>query len=104
LSGARLDAVYYCPHGREECNCRKPRTGMIAAAFGDFPGAARENSLLIGDSLSDIQCGREAGLATIFIDGETAADGDLRAADAASAKGLANAVAGSLADAVKLLL
>ena len=25
--GARLDAIYYCPHHRDECECRKPRTG-----------------------------------------------------------------------------
>ncbi len=72
--GAGLDAIYYCPHDRDECECRKPRTGMIEAAIRDFPGARPENSVLIGDSLSDIECGSAAGMATVFIARD--ADGD----------------------------
>jgi D-glycero-D-manno-heptose 1,7-bisphosphate phosphatase len=74
-NGATLDAIYYCPHHRDECECRKPRTGMIEAAFRDFPGAGPENSVLIGDSLSDMECGRAAGMATIFIARDEDRDG-----------------------------
>jgi D-glycero-D-manno-heptose 1,7-bisphosphate phosphatase len=69
-SGAHLDAIFHCPHGRGECTCRKPATGMIEAAFRQFPTANSRNSILIGDTLADIQCGRAAGMPTIFIEGE----------------------------------
>jgi D-glycero-D-manno-heptose 1,7-bisphosphate phosphatase len=99
--GARLDAIYYCPHHRDECDCRKPRTGMIEAAFRDFPCASPENSILIGDSLSDMDCGRAAGMATILIDSATVESHKI---DAEAARLLADATAESLADAVRLLL
>lgn len=97
---AKLDGIYYCPHDREACDCRKPGTGMIRAASRDFPGAGPENSILIGDSLSDVECGRNARMPTIFIesDGDNAKDG------AAAAKALADATVHSLADAVRLIL
>ena len=97
--GARLDAIYYCPHHRNECECRKPRTGMIEAAFRDFPGAGPENSVLIGDSLSDLECGRAAGMATIFI----ARDEDRDGAAITARKLGARAVVSSLAAASLLL-
>jgi D-glycero-D-manno-heptose 1,7-bisphosphate phosphatase len=70
LAGAHLDAIYFCPHDRGQCGCRKPDTGMIDRAFRDFPGASPENSILIGDSLSDIECGLRAGMRTLFVAGE----------------------------------
>ncbi len=97
--GARLDAIYYCPHHRDECECRKPRTGMIEAAFRDFPGAGPENSVLIGDSLSDMECGRAAGMATIFIARDEDRDGAVIPARKLGAK----AVVSSLAAASLLL-
>ncbi len=53
--GGRIDALFFCPHtAGENCNCRKPRTGMleeIAARFHtDLKGVP-----LIGDSLKDLQ-------------------------------------------------
>ena len=96
--GARLDAIYYCPHNRDECECRKPRTGMIEAAFRDFPSAEPKNSVLIGDARSDIECGSVAGMATIFI----ARDGDEDGAVAARELG-ATAVVSSLTEASLLL-
>ncbi len=100
--GARLDAIYYCPHDRDECNCRKPKIGMIESAFEDFPDAGSENSVLIGDSLSDIECGRAAGMATIFIEARSEAEALASKEGSAVALGLADAVVGSLAEAVRL--
>jgi D-glycero-D-manno-heptose 1,7-bisphosphate phosphatase len=97
--GARLDAIYFCPHDRGECRCRKPQTGMIEAAWQDFPGSGPGNSVLIGDSLSDIECGRNAGMPTIFVEGSR--ETEARTGDAALARMLADAVAASLADAVQ---
>ena len=55
LVGARIDAVFYCPHTAEsQCNCRKPKTGMMEEI------AERYNMSLagvptVGDSLRDLQ-------------------------------------------------
>lgn len=65
-----IDAIYYCPHDRDECECRKPGVGLFARALAEFPGACPENSLMIGDSLSDIEAGVRLGMKTIFIKGE----------------------------------
>jgi histidinol-phosphate phosphatase family protein len=97
LAGAHLDAIYFCPHDRDACACRKPGTGMIESAFGDFPGAGAENSLLIGDSLSDIECGRRVGMRTIFLEGEA----ERRKPGFEAAAALATATAPSLAAAVE---
>jgi D-glycero-D-manno-heptose 1,7-bisphosphate phosphatase len=99
--GAAIDAIYYCPHGRSECDCRKPDTGMIEAAFRDFPGATPDTSVLIGDSLSDIECGRRAGMATIFVENAADNGNEHRKPGGDRAKELANSVAGSLAEAVR---
>ena len=80
--GARLDAIYYCPHDYGECHCRKPDTGLFEQAFQRFPQANAENSVVIGDSLSDIQAGRRLGMKTIFIQGEP--DRQKAGADAAA--------------------
>lgn len=97
---ARLDAIFYCPHDRGECHCRKPETGLFEQAFECFPQANAENSVVIGDSLSDIQAGRRLGMKTIFIQGEP--DRQKEGADAAAS--LADAVAGSLLQAVEVQL
>ena len=65
--GARLDAVYFCPHDEGECNCRKPLPGLFEQAFGDFPGATAGNSVMVGDSISDIEAGLNLGMRTVFI-------------------------------------
>lgn len=65
--GAHLDAIYVCPHDEGQCNCRKPLTGLFEQAFQDFPLARAENSLMVGDSLCDIQAGVRAGMASVFL-------------------------------------
>ncbi len=95
--GGRLDAIYYCPHDRGECHCRKPETGLFEQAWQRFPQASAQNSLVIGDSLSDIQAGHRLGMKTIFIDGEP----DRRKPGSAIAAELADEIAGSLLEAVE---
>ncbi len=65
--GAHIDAFYVCPHAHNACNCRKPSTGLLEEAFRDFRTATKSNSLLIGDSLSDIQLARNFGIPSILI-------------------------------------
>jgi D-glycero-D-manno-heptose 1,7-bisphosphate phosphatase len=95
--GAHVDAVYYCPHDRGVCDCRKPGTGMFDQARRDFPEITGEDSVMIGDSHSDIQAGRAAGMKTIFIRGEA----DRQKPGAGAAEGEADAAADSLLDAVE---
>lgn len=73
-SGVRLDAVEHCPHladaalerYRVDCDCRKPRPGMIKRAIEslDIDPAA---SFLVGDRLSDVEAGRAAGIGRCFL-------------------------------------
>jgi len=92
--GAHLDAIYTCPHDIGQCRCRKPDTGLFEQAYADFPAARPGNSLMIGDSLSDIEAGRRLGMATIFIAGDPAT----QKPDAERAAQLATVVAASLPD------
>jgi D-glycero-D-manno-heptose 1,7-bisphosphate phosphatase len=98
--GAQLDAIYYCPHDVGECQCRKPDVGLFEQAYRDFPQASADNSVVIGDSLSDMQAGQRLGMKTIFIQGEA---GRQKAGATAAAES-ADAVAVSLLDAVALFV
>jgi D-glycero-D-manno-heptose 1,7-bisphosphate phosphatase len=54
-SGARVDAIYYCPHSpSESCNCRKPRTGMLEQAAREHALDLRR-SFMVGDRYADIE-------------------------------------------------
>ena len=67
IAGARLDAIYYCPHHPEDgCHCRKPRPGMLlrAAAEHDLDLLG---SFAVGDKLSDLEAGRRAGCRTALV-------------------------------------
>ena len=68
--GAHVDAFYFCPHDRLECNCRKPLPGMFEQAQLDFPEISATTSAMIGDSLPDIEFGRRLGMRTVFIEGD----------------------------------
>jgi D-glycero-D-manno-heptose 1,7-bisphosphate phosphatase len=66
-AGGRIDGVYMCPHRPDEnCDCRKPRPGMLFQAARDFD-IDLQNSILIGDNLSDLQAALAAGLKTIIL-------------------------------------
>jgi len=99
LQGAALDAIYYCPHDIGQCNCRKPLPGLFEQAFCDFPGANARNSVMVGDSLRDIEAGARLGMRTIFID--NAHNGGSRSPDADRAVAVASVVARSLPDCVQ---
>ena len=98
--GAHIDAFYYCPHDRNQCDCRKPKTGLFEQVFRDFPEASAQNSIVIGDSISDIQAARTLGLLAIFVQG----DPKTQKPGAEKAAALADAVANSLIEAVQKYL
>ena len=63
-----IDAIYYCPHhdSVSDCDCRKPKPGMILNAIEEFDINPLE-SYLIGDSQRDITAGEKAGLKECFL-------------------------------------
>jgi D-glycero-D-manno-heptose 1,7-bisphosphate phosphatase len=68
-NGAHVDGFYFCPHDIDQCNCRKPLPALFEQAVAEFPNITPETSVMIGDSLSDIEFGRRLGMQTIFIEG-----------------------------------
>jgi D-glycero-D-manno-heptose 1,7-bisphosphate phosphatase len=77
--GASIDSFYYCPHHPEaprkkynrECECRKPKPGLLRQAGDDFD-IDFTKSVLIGDSERDIQAGTAMGCRTLLLkDGES---------------------------------
>ena len=71
---AHIDGIFFCPHYptgkvREyglDCDCRKPRTGLIQKAFDNFD-IERESSYVIGDRSSDIEMAHRAGLKSVLV-------------------------------------
>jgi D-glycero-D-manno-heptose 1,7-bisphosphate phosphatase len=74
--GVRLDAVRYCPHAPDDdCACRKPRPGLLVETAQELRlDLAR--SFMVGDKISDVEAGRQAGCTTILL----AAEGDAASA------------------------
>lgn len=72
--GAHIDAYYFCPHHPTEgkgkykvnCNCRKPKTGMLEMAIKDFNIDVTE-SILYGDKPWDIEAGINIGIRSYYI-------------------------------------
>lgn len=66
--GGRIDKVYFSPHlASENHPNRKPGIGMALEAKKDFTDIDFSKSIMIGDSMSDMEFGRKAGMKTIFI-------------------------------------
>ncbi len=69
--GGRVDKVYFSPHLKEENHpSRKPGTGMALQAQKDFPDIDFRRSIMVGDSPSDIQFGKNTGMKTVLISGD----------------------------------
>jgi D-glycero-D-manno-heptose 1,7-bisphosphate phosphatase len=61
--GGRIDGIYVCPHTVEDnCPCRKPKPGLLLQAAADL-SIDLSASIMIGDALTDIQAGQNAGVA-----------------------------------------
>jgi len=62
-----LDGLYYCTHHpNENCECRKPRLGMVKKAIKDY-NIDVEQSFFIGDKTSDIKAGKDSGCKTFLV-------------------------------------
>lgn len=70
-----LEGFYYCPHHpngvitryAHDCNCRKPKPGMLLQAAHDH-GIDLRSSWMVGDILHDVEAGNRAGCRTLLID------------------------------------
>ncbi len=77
-TGAELDDIYMCPHYTKalpmtkedflirSCDCRKPKPGLLLKAKERYH-IDWEHSYMIGDSYTDIEAGKKAGVKTIFL-------------------------------------
>ncbi|MHA1344155.1 MAG: D-glycero-beta-D-manno-heptose 1,7-bisphosphate 7-phosphatase [Promethearchaeota archaeon] len=64
-----IDEIYYCPHHPDftgECDCRKPKPGMIFKARDEF-NIDLQQSYMVGDTLKDIEAGKNAGCKTVLV-------------------------------------
>ena len=74
--GAHIDAFYFCPHHPEgtvpeyrvECECRKPKPGMVETACRQHD-IDKSLSLMVGDMERDVECGRSAGVRSVLFTG-----------------------------------
>ncbi len=74
LQGARLDAIYYCAHHpdfgsppyRRDCDCRKPKPGLVERAAKDF-NLDLSRCYVIGDRYRDIETGHAAGARGVMV-------------------------------------
>lgn len=65
--GGRIKKVYYCPHhDKDNCDCRKPKTGMFDRAEKEL-GIKANGAYFIGDGKMDVEAGRKMGLKTILV-------------------------------------
>ncbi|HVF57639.1 MAG TPA: HAD family hydrolase [Pyrinomonadaceae bacterium] len=72
--GARLDEIYFCPHHpsvgeppyRADCDCRKPKPGLIRRAAAEFD-LDLSQCWMVGDRYSDTELARNAGVRSAFV-------------------------------------
>ncbi len=65
--GGRIDAIYYCSSIHNDHPERKPNPGMAVRARLNFPEIDFSKSIMVGNNLSDMHFGRNAGMHTVFI-------------------------------------
>ena len=74
-AGGRIEEVCYCIHKDEDnCDCRKPKPGMLEDALYKYRISARD-TYIVGDSKVDVEAGKSLGIKTIFVlSGKATAD------------------------------
>lgn len=67
----KLNKIYFCPHDpNDNCECRKPKDGMIKQACKDYD-IDLKNSFLIGDNITDMQAAQQSGIKHKILVGKT---------------------------------
>lgn len=70
LNSYKIDIldIFYCPHSlNENCNCCKPKTGLIQMALKKYPTIDLTKSFFVGDALCDVELGNRLGIKTFGI-------------------------------------
>jgi len=68
MDGAKIDAIYYCPHHPDDgCDCRKPNTALFKKA-GEDSSIDFKSSYVVGDMGLDVVAGGKMGCRTVLID------------------------------------
>ncbi|MHB1922286.1 MAG: D-glycero-alpha-D-manno-heptose-1,7-bisphosphate 7-phosphatase [Chitinophagaceae bacterium] len=67
LNNGKIDKIYYCPDLEDTSAYRKPNTGMALLAKKDFPGIEFKKSIMVGNSISDMEFGNRLEMKTIFL-------------------------------------
>ncbi|MBI2095709.1 MAG: HAD family hydrolase [Candidatus Omnitrophica bacterium] len=66
--GGELGGVFYCEHGPEaDCECKKPKLGLFRQALRGRGGVDLESVFFIGDSVMDMEAGRNLGCRTVLV-------------------------------------
>lgn len=104
LDGAYIDDIYYCPHHPDkgfegeipelkiECDCRKPKTGMLEKAAREH-NIDLSSSIMIGDSTLDIKMAENAGMQSILLKtGQKGEDGKYEVSPTLIAEDLNDAI------------
>jgi D-glycero-D-manno-heptose 1,7-bisphosphate phosphatase len=77
--GARLDAIYYCPHlspaeggtvapYNVPCSCRKPGKGMVDRAVAEIEGLDMQQAFVVGDKSVDVQMAKNSNIKGILVE------------------------------------
>lgn len=74
--GAYLDAIYYCLHlpdapitkYSKDCDCRKPKTGMVEKAYADMKELNKDLSFVVGDKATDVELAENCGAKSILVE------------------------------------
>ena len=66
-SNGKIDKIYFCTSLSDEDLNRKPNPGMAFQAKYDFPEINLSKSIMVGNSSSDMQFGRNSGMYTVFV-------------------------------------
>lgn len=66
-AGGHIDKIYYCTAVDNEDPNRKPNPGMALTAMREHPAVRPEHSIIVGNNISDMQFGKNAGLHTVLL-------------------------------------
>lgn len=66
-AGGKIAGIFYCPHHPDDdCECRKPKPGLITAIEAEF-GQSALGAWTIGDSLRDLEAGEAKGCIPVLV-------------------------------------
>ncbi|RYE22628.1 MAG: HAD-IIIA family hydrolase [Sphingobacteriales bacterium] len=67
IAGGRIDSIYSCTAVADDDHNRKPNTGMAMQAKEDFPEVDFKHSVIVGNSITDMEFGKRVGMYSVFL-------------------------------------